>query len=45
MEDISEQKSIISDRQAAVLAYLNEHAIPFTCYNHPEGKPIEEAKQ
>ena len=35
----------ISDRQQRVLNYLREHDIPFTCYNHPEGKTIEEAKR
>ena len=54
MEKISEQtttpigekeEAVISERQEAVLAYLEEHGIPFTCYNHPEGKTIEEAKQ
>ena len=34
-----------SMRQEAVLAFLNEHGIPFSCYNHPEGKTIEEAKR
>ena len=33
------------ERQEKVLAYLTEHAIPFECYNHPEGKTIEEAKR
>lgn len=36
---------IISDRQERVLRYLDEHNIPFTTYNHPEGKTIEEAKR
>ena len=35
----------ISTRQVKVLKYLSEHNIPFTCYNHPEGKTIEEAKR
>ena len=35
----------ISTRQVKVLNYLSEHNIPFTCYNHPEGKTIEEAKR
>lgn len=35
----------ISERQEKVITYLKEHDIPFTCYNHPEGKTIEEAKQ
>ena len=37
--------TVISDRQERVLRFLREHDIPFTCYNHPEGKTIEEAKQ
>ena len=32
-------------RQEAVLAFLRQHAIPHTCYNHPEGKSIQEAKR
>ena len=32
-------------RQEQVLTYLTEHHIPHTCYNHPEGKTIEEAKR
>lgn len=32
-------------RQEAVLDYLREHGIEFECYNHPEGKTIEEAKR
>lgn len=32
-------------REEKVLTYLREHDIPFTNYNHPEGKTIEEAKQ
>ena len=36
---------IISNRQERVLRYLDEHNIPFTTYNHPEGKTIEEAKR
>jgi Ala-tRNA(Pro) deacylase len=35
----------MSDRQEKVLTYLKEHDIPFTCYEHPEGKTIEEAKR
>ena len=35
----------MSDRQEKVLAFLREHDIPFTCYEHPEGKTIEEAKR
>lgn len=33
------------ERQELVLNYLRDHNIPFTCYNHPEGKTIEEAKK
>ena len=40
-----ETYEIISDRQERVLRYLDEHHIPFTTYNHPEGKTIEEAKR
>jgi Ala-tRNA(Pro) deacylase len=40
-----ENHEIISDRQERVLRYLDEHHIPFTIYNHPEGKTIEEAKR
>ena len=36
---------IISERQEKVLRYLDEHGIPFTTYNHPEGKTIEDAKR
>lgn len=32
-------------REEAVYAYLREHGIEYTCYNHPEGKTIEEAKR
>ncbi|MBQ7483552.1 MAG: prolyl-tRNA synthetase associated domain-containing protein, partial [Bacteroidaceae bacterium] len=32
-------------REETVLNYLREHNIPFTNYNHPEGKTIEEAKR
>ena len=35
----------ISERQKKVITYLKEHDIPFTYYNHPEGKTIEEAKR
>ena len=45
MDNISEQQTEISERQEKVITYLKEHDIPFTCYNHPEGKTIEEAKQ
>ena len=33
------------ERQEKVLAYLKEHGIAYECYNHPEGKTIEEAKR
>lgn len=33
------------DREERVLAYLNEHNIPFSIYHHPEGKTIEEAQR
>lgn len=33
------------ERQEIVLEYLRSHNIPFECYNHPEGKTIEEAKR
>jgi hypothetical protein len=32
------------EREEQVLTYLREHNIAFTCYHHPEGKTIEEAK-
>lgn len=32
-------------REEIVLNFLREHDIPFTNYNHPEGKTIEEAKR
>lgn len=32
-------------REETVLNFLREHEIPFTSYNHPEGKTIEEAKR
>lgn len=32
-------------REENVLNFLREHDIPFTNYNHPEGKSIEEAKK
>ena len=35
----------MSDRQQKVLEYLKAHDIPFSCYEHPEGKTIEEAKR
>ena len=37
--------NMTTERQDAVLEYLREHNIPFTYYNHPEGKTIEEAKR
>ena len=45
MVNISEQQMGISERQEKVITYLKEHDIPFTYYNHPEGKTIEEAKR
>ena len=45
MVNISEQQMGISEKQEKVITYLKEHDIPFTCYNHPEGKTIEEAKR
>ena len=45
MVNISEQQMGISERQKKVITYLKEHDIPFTYYNHPEGKTIEEAKR
>ena len=32
-------------REETVLTYLREHEIPFSNYNHPEGRTIEEAKR
>ena len=32
-------------REETVYAYLREHGIEYTSYNHPEGKTIEEAKR
>lgn len=37
------KNSNIMTREETVLNYLREHNIPFTNYNHPEGKTIEEA--
>ena len=34
-----------TERQERVFNYLRERNIPFTCYSHPEGKTIEEAKR
>ncbi len=36
---------IISERQQAVEQYLRAHNIPYSVYNHPEGRTIEEAKR
>lgn len=35
----------MTTREEKVLSFLREHDIPFTNYNHPEGKTIEEAKR
>lgn len=35
----------MSERQEKVLKFLQEHNIPYSCYEHPEGKTIEEAKR
>ncbi len=32
-------------REEIVLNYLDKHNIPYSCYHHPEGKTIEEAKR
>ena len=32
-------------REEKVLNYLQKYDIPYVCYNHPEGKTIEEAKR
>ncbi|MBR1515217.1 MAG: prolyl-tRNA synthetase associated domain-containing protein [Paludibacteraceae bacterium] len=40
-----DKELIISERQEKVLRYLEEHNIPYSTYNHPEGKTIEEAKR
>lgn len=32
-------------REEIVFDYLQQHDIPYTCYHHPEGKTIEEAKR
>lgn len=39
------EEIIISERQQKVEHFLQENEIPYTCYNHPEGKTIEEAKR
>lgn len=36
---------LISNRQQKVELFLQTHGIPYTCYNHPEGKTIEEAQR
>lgn len=41
----SDHGSVSMERQEKVLKYLEDHQIPFECYNHPEGKTIEEAKR
>ena len=38
-------KEEMATREEKVLSFLREHDIPFTNYNHPEGKTIEEAKR
>ena len=35
----------MATREDIVLDYLRQHDLPFSHYNHPEGKTIEEAKQ
>lgn len=42
---IDHPAELLSERQEKVVHYLEEHHIPFTIYNHPEGKTIEEAKR
>lgn len=44
-EEIKEHILPISPRAEAVLAFLQRHDIPFTCYAHPEGKTIQEASR
>lgn len=39
------EQEYISERSSKVLSWLEEHDIPYTCYSHPEGKTIEEAKR
>lgn len=39
------EENNISERATKVLTWLTEHDIPHTCYSHPEGKTIEEAKR
>lgn len=33
------------ERMNKVLAYLDQHGIKYSCYTHPEGKTIEEARR
>ena len=42
---IDQPAELLSERQEKVVHYLEQHHIPFTVYNHPEGKTIEEAKR
>ncbi len=42
---IDQPAGLLSERQEKVVHYLEQHHIPFTVYNHPEGKTIEEAKR
>ena len=44
-DNAKHMNNMMTERQDAVLEYLREHNIPFTYYNHPEGKTIEEAKR
>ena len=44
-DNAKHMNNMTTERQDAVLEYLREHNIPFTYYNHPEGKTIEEAKR
>ena len=44
-DNTERMNNMTTERQDAVLEYLREHNIPFTYYNHPEGKTIEEAKR
>jgi Ala-tRNA(Pro) deacylase len=37
--------NLVSERQTRVLDFLDGHRIAYECYNHPEGKTIEEAKR
>lgn len=38
-------EEVITERQASVLKYFDEHEIEYSCYYHPEGKTIAEAKR